>query len=302
MSYKSKALVAYFRFVTGGDIYYIFSDIGGGGVNCFTTDPTTGLPTTTNYVPPLTNFDVTTRPYYTAGTAGKASWSSFYDLLINPGHPSISFSVPIYDSSSSLVAVTSVSRHLQLFSDILLRYADRARVVYVLDPAMNLVATSSNEAVWVSASGSLKPAAQSSNYLIRDSFMYISSNGISTNSLFTMTAPSTGETLVVCMKVFVDPSATLDWDIVVVDSLSPAAPTAAPVAASYSSNGGNSADVAAAKDASTAAAVLVSLTLVLLLGVAGFAMHKVRVLMPGTAQGTVSENPADNPMHKEVSS
>jgi hypothetical protein len=241
--------------------------VGGGNLTGYATTAN-GLPLSKPYFPVRTKFDVTTRPYYVAGMK-TASWSAFYDLVINPGYPSITFSAPTFYPNNTLVGVISVSRPLSKFTDILKPYAGRARISYIIDANYNLVGTSRNETVWLSTN-QLKPSKSSTSYLVRESVAYLKLNAIRNTDTFTIVSPSTKETLMVSTREWSDSSATLNWMIVVVDTpfSGPASsPTPAPVAIVASSDINNE-DIQAARQAATAAAFLSALVLILTLAMA----------------------------------
>ena len=115
-------------------------------------------------------YDPRSRPWYQAATeAGQPTWSPIYIFATSP-RLGITHSLPIYDSSDSLLGVLSVDLTLSDISDFL-RQIDTSESgqVFVIERSGDLVASSTADPAFIRIRGqeSQLPATQSSHVLVQ---------------------------------------------------------------------------------------------------------------------------------------
>eukprot|EP01041_Mallomonas_annulata_P009137 gene9137-18930_t len=272
VGFANKAMVVYNKIavtslVTGVTTFsqsYFYKSVSSPYLAGYTVSATDGIPSTT--VVFNKSYDPTLRPWYTAAT-GSGSWGKIAPLSFAPDVPVIAFTMSIFGINSTKIAVVGITRKLSRFTELLVPYTSTTGVSYILDTNNNLIATSTNEIIWLN--NALKPATSSSNLMIKETAQFLITNQINTDNVFSVTI-STGAVLSVTLRFWTDLSGSLRLRIITATILLDAGyatPTPSPVSSSSSSSS-SSGSIGSARDAAIAAAIFSSLIFVLVIYIA----------------------------------
>ena len=176
-------------------------------------------------------YDARSQAWYKAAkTTGQARFNPV-SLSIS-GTYVVPYSTPLLNSSGSFAGVYGVDISLDDIEASVNAVKSANTVSYVTVASTNqLLSTSVGEAKTALSGGNvvLRTAAQSSNFIIRESAAFLLNKGITSDGFYTYTG-SDGNSYVLQLKSFTDPSTqTATWNIVVVSLV-----TTTPIAASTS--------------------------------------------------------------------
>eukprot|EP01038_Epipyxis_sp_PR26KG_P012715 gene12715-17052_t len=163
------------------------------------------------------NYDPRTRAWYTTCKAyGKPIFSPIY-LFATSGVLGVTYTVPYYNSSHSLVGILAFDYNLDSIELVLQAVTEPNIVEYIIvSSTFQLIATSVGEQKSNTAGTVTKTATTASNSVIRESSNYINSTNIATKPGFYTYNGSDGTVFLFQLSIYTDPTTTIQWSIIVV--------------------------------------------------------------------------------------